>query len=965
MSQFIKTFSGATKGHKISKHRSKATNLTVTLVQSDCPIVKCFISLATEEDSNDGRPHTLEHLVFMGSEEYSKGVLDFAANQCLARGTNAWTDIDHTAYTVECAGSEGFLTFLPIYLDHVLFPNLTPEAFATEIHHINEDGDDAGVAYCEMQSCENSMESLVWRDLQDAIYMGNSGYKMETGGIMENLRTTCTFERVKEYHDSFYRPENTNVIICGKVEIEDVLGAISSIEAKLEKRVYRDYAKPWSKPSPIFKESKVIKTVFPGELGEPGHVTIAWKGLPLEDVYMLEAHSVLWEYLTVTAVSPFIMWFVELCEPYCSSVSVEVDEYNTTVTKLNFASTSDKQNDISNLTFKLLEKVKEDGLDMSRLTTILNNRTRLLTNLLETHSENYFSDMLVLDQLYGNDDHVMLTNNLEMFSHLTKLLNADEEFWLEILSHYIEQPAITSVASACPDFMESLEVKEKERVEKQILELGEDKLELYGQQLLEALELNNTPLDKVVLSGLAKPNIESIKFPNVTSNCASNNPFDSQGLFFHQADTSFCTFMFVNDSRDLPERMKKYLPLFEDLLCNTHIASDDVYLKYDEVIKLKERLFFHTSFSTGRCQEQFIMEFQFLADDYKECTEFMRNAIFNSIITEERLHVMINKQQANIVTSMRSGDTVLTSVDYLTSFSGGCNRAGNKLIQKQFLAESKEIIPELCLKMEQFQQKIFSSNVLHIIGNKSMLDKVDKDEITSMFRLTDPIIPCTSIKQFRENKTLKMIHKVATDESSCLQITIPCPILESEKDHVVMKVISRWVGALDGAFGREIRGQGFAYHYAIRNDTEDGSLEFFIGQATDLGKAYLAAKAVFDDVINNDLLDECQIELAKGAATFDLINKYDTPRSTVIENLYHIHKGHRVDLHLEQLSQLKDVTLSDCMEVIKAYHVDLFDSDKCKVVVCCAVNKFDEIKNDLESGGIVLTEVEKVEELII
>ena len=146
MSQFVKTFSGAIKGHTISKHRSKASNLTVTLVQSDCPVVKCFISLATEEDTNDGRPHTLEHLVFMGSEEYSKGVLDFAANQCLARGTNAWTDIDHTAYTVECAGSEGFITFLPIYLDHVLFPKLTPEAFATEIHHINEDGDDADAA---------------------------------------------------------------------------------------------------------------------------------------------------------------------------------------------------------------------------------------------------------------------------------------------------------------------------------------------------------------------------------------------------------------------------------------------------------------------------------------------------------------------------------------------------------------------------------------------------------------------------------------------------------------------------------------------------------------------------------------------------------------------------------------------------------------------------------------------------
>ena len=47
---------------------------------------------ATEAQSDDGLPHTLEHLVFLGSELYPyKGVLDLLANRCLASGTNAWT----------------------------------------------------------------------------------------------------------------------------------------------------------------------------------------------------------------------------------------------------------------------------------------------------------------------------------------------------------------------------------------------------------------------------------------------------------------------------------------------------------------------------------------------------------------------------------------------------------------------------------------------------------------------------------------------------------------------------------------------------------------------------------------------------------------------------------------------------------------------------------------------------------
>ena len=75
------------------------------------------------------------------------------ANRCLADRTNAWTDTDHTCYTVYTAGKEGFLTILPVYVDHILFPLLREDAFVTEVHHINGQGKDSGVVYSEMQVC--------------------------------------------------------------------------------------------------------------------------------------------------------------------------------------------------------------------------------------------------------------------------------------------------------------------------------------------------------------------------------------------------------------------------------------------------------------------------------------------------------------------------------------------------------------------------------------------------------------------------------------------------------------------------------------------------------------------------------------------------------------------------------------------------------------------------------------------
>ena len=62
----------------------------------------------------------------MGSEKYPyKGILDLFANRGFSQGTNAYTDTDHTAYTVATAGGQGFLQLLPIYVDHILFPTIT------------------------------------------------------------------------------------------------------------------------------------------------------------------------------------------------------------------------------------------------------------------------------------------------------------------------------------------------------------------------------------------------------------------------------------------------------------------------------------------------------------------------------------------------------------------------------------------------------------------------------------------------------------------------------------------------------------------------------------------------------------------------------------------------------------------------------------------------------------------------
>lgn len=167
------------------KYKSIKTGMTVFVSEFDGPLVNGYLCVATEADDDDGLPHTLEHVIFMGSEDYP----------------------------------------------------FKDASFTTEVHHINAEGEDAGVVYCEMQARENTGESLCMLNMLRSVYPAPCGYRHETGGLMKNLRESTTNEKVKAYHSAFYRPENLCIIVTGNVKPAEVLKAIEPIELKVIAKV--------------------------------------------------------------------------------------------------------------------------------------------------------------------------------------------------------------------------------------------------------------------------------------------------------------------------------------------------------------------------------------------------------------------------------------------------------------------------------------------------------------------------------------------------------------------------------------------------------------------------------------------------------------------------------------------------------------------------------------------------------
>ncbi len=63
-------------------------------------------------------------------------------------------------------------------------------------------------------------------------------YQSETGGKLENLRTTCTHKRVFDYHRNNYCVENLAIIIVGNVDAEQVFVALQTVEPILLSKVF-------------------------------------------------------------------------------------------------------------------------------------------------------------------------------------------------------------------------------------------------------------------------------------------------------------------------------------------------------------------------------------------------------------------------------------------------------------------------------------------------------------------------------------------------------------------------------------------------------------------------------------------------------------------------------------------------------------------------------------------------------
>lgn len=709
----------------VTLYRCAESGLRVVAAQVKSPTVHGYFALHTECFDDFGCPHTLEHLIFLGSEQYPfKGVLDVLANRCLAQGTNAWTSTDHTCYTVDTAGAEGFLRLLPVYLDHVLFPTLKDSGFVTEVHHITGEGVDAGVVYCEMQASENEGGDMCDRAMRHAAFPGKCGYKSETGGRLKELRE-LTNATVRDYHKAYYRPDNFCVIVTGQVPLRDLLTACAPTVETIRTSRFKSLppmVRPFSTEVPRPDKQQEVRLEFPAEDESTGAICeLCWHGPEWSDLENVVALKVLLAYLCEDSISPLRKALVESTPPLCGKISEGLHEYKTQLINITLKSCDveqlSKRDVTSEVQAVLKATAKAEGIDLLRLRSVIRQKQRQHLSAVESNPHDLFSGEIIGAFLYAEDfaatgsDGRSVRARLDAPGTLESLLAWPAERWAQLCQTFLsENPGVTVVGRPSKAAGEKVQGEDAARIELQKKSLGTDGLKKKGKELSVAEEENDVETPEEVSAEFKIPDVGQVQLIDVSTVTVKNGVAEAvfgkdaarlketvakaaaKGLppmnfhLDHVVGAQFITCNIMVPLTSLTTRQLELLPLWCDTAFELPMVASPLgeALSHEAVVQLLTDTVVHRSFSVGlgggrfragQAANMLHMSMKVERSQYETAPRLIARLLADVEFSVERLRVAVKRMLNDVPNRKRNGKGLMrlamSAFDYSDSSAHG------------------------------------------------------------------------------------------------------------------------------------------------------------------------------------------------------------------------------------------------------------------------------------------------------
>ena len=1027
----------------VEKWRSTASGLTVLWAQFDNPLLNAYITVASEIFTDSGVPHTLEHLVFLGSQQYPyKGVLDSLANRAFAQGTNAWTANDHTAYTLTTAGSDGFLRMLPVYCDHVFFPTLTDAGFVTEVYHINGKLEDAGVVYSEMQGRENSSADLMELKTQRMLYPRSSAYRSETGGLMSALRV-LTIDEIRQYHAKYYAPHNAAIVLCGPLDREKLFATLQGIDERfVQLGVAHGEHGPagWKRPfvetgsaippvidgsvlaghgvddadPPAHPHRRRVFVEFPERDESIGEVQVSWIGPTLEENLELHALDVLSTYLTDSPVSPVQREFVERDEPLSTDVYFGNSERaGKSVLSAWFSGVPSSQLDeLDDHLDQLLRRVLAEGIDMTRMKTVLSRERIRLLSQLEMRPADCFADVLIHDFLYGKRDGQGLATTLDDMSRFDALDKYTNEAWLDVLRRYfIDNPRLVVVGRPSASLVTRLKDETQGRVAQRREAWGERGAHECEQKLQHARQENDVPIPPNMLDSFPIPSSDTIEWIKVSTAACGPRATEQEPLYeaatpdderlqahidgdapappfsiqFDHIPSKFVLVSVVIGTDSVPPELRAYLTLYLSMVFSLPIRRQNgEWLAYEDVVKQLDEdvLEYDAAIGIGSSfSESVAIELKAPAAHYAKVVSWVYDLLWRSEFAPERVRVAAAKLAQSLPEQKRDGRMVAWSLSRSMLYSNTHSSCEANTILRQ-----AQRVPDMVDALQDDPTQVIE----HLNTIRASLLQPEHVRISvagNIFDIPHPVEPwraCLPPGSATQLCPLPWGKDVSTELGKKPQREgrmCALPAIESsyavftshglcgyrDPDYAPLVITLTILNAMESFLWRYIRGAGLAYGASIRNDAESEQIHFILYRAPNAAKAFSEGRKVIEALAYGTPLDdgsrvafdETMLESAKSSLHFSIADAEGTVGAAALESF--------VDVRLKRmgrgrgkrlLQQASSVTLDDVQRCMQQYIMPIFDASTSVCAVSCSLSTAPSIRDALQAHGYVMNDVD-------
>ncbi|KAL4921289.1 Metalloenzyme, LuxS/M16 peptidase-like protein, partial [Aspergillus aurantiobrunneus] len=973
------------------QYESQRTGMSVVVIDQKGPKVNGYFVLATEIFDDSGAPHTLEHLVFMGSRNYRyKGFLDKLATRFYSN-TNAWTATDHTAYTLDTAGWEAFSRMLPVYLEHVIAPTLTDEGCYTEVHHIDGTGNDAGVVYSEMQGVQNNAAELIDLEARRLTYPEGVGFRYETGGMMEQLRV-LTAERIRAFHRDMYQPKNLCLIITGEVDHADLLETLDQFEDTILDVIPSPdspFKRPWvdSKQAPQLSQS-VVKTVeFPEEDESYGEIEIRFLGPDCTDPVQTGAINVMLLYLAGSSASLLDNILVEK-EQLASAVYYATEDRPSLEIRFTLTSVeTEKLAQVERRFFEVLKDAMNKDLDMNYLQECIDRQRRTWKFSTES-SASSFAEYVISDFLFGKKDGSTLLDvtSLREYDTLEKWTQHD---WRTFIRKWIADAAhVTIFGTPSSKMSETLKKQEEARIAAQKKQLGEDGLKKLAEKLEKAKAENDKEIPTEMLEHFKIPGIESIHFVETMTarsgaalhlgrqDNKAQQIVDADGpdlpafIHFEHIPSSFVQLSVLISAQSVPVQLRPLLSVYMEAFFNLPVERDGKTINFEQVVVELERDTVGYAIEGARSlgnSEMLRITFQVELEQYSTAIGWLQELSWNSTFDIERLRTITSRLLSDVPDAKRSGDDMLAAVHVMVHYAAeSIVRARSTLVKARYLKRIKKQLAEepevVVARMEEIQNALFQ------FENIRILVIADLEKLPRPVSTWKPFVDrLGSSKPLKPITARRSLLSPAGQKLGGEAYVVPMPTIDSSfayatargldsYDHPklpALLVAIAYMNAVEGPLWVAVRGKGLAYGTNFAYNIDTGLVNFDVYRSPNAHRAFESSKEIVQAHLSGEApFDPLMFEGAISSIVVSFANEQVTTASAAQGSfIRQVVRALPTDYKERILRRVRDISVGDVKQALREIILPLFAPDTANIVITCTTVLEETIEKGMKASG--------------